>query len=117
MEGLIDPNGHLFAKMKPREERFNELHSLKLPNTESALTQDWCDVQLALLESGAKPALSRNVPIDYDSPEHLPSSPLCPRNERYWRYLQGKLKAGEERHGVCWMHGMRDDQRREVGFE
>ena len=43
--------------------------------------------------------------IDYNIPEHLPSSPLCPKHPRYWRAVQGKLKAGEDRERLCWMHG------------
>lgn len=28
--------------------------------------------------------------VDYDIPEHLPNSPLCPRNPRYWRVVRKK---------------------------
>ena len=38
--------------------------------------------------------------VDYNIPEHLPSSPLCPRHPRYWR-----LEQGAGRDEVCWMHG------------
>lgn len=40
--------------------------------------------------------------FDYTIPEHLPSSPLCPRNPRYWRVVRGK---GSQFRG-CWMHGI-----------
>ena len=40
--------------------------------------------------------------MDYNIPEHLPSSPLCPRNKRYWRVVQGR---GSQYRG-CWMHGV-----------
>lgn len=39
--------------------------------------------------------------LDYDIPEHLPSSPLCPRNPKYWRIVKRK---GSQFRG-CWMHG------------
>lgn len=39
--------------------------------------------------------------LDFDIPEHLPNSPLCPRNPRYWRVKQQK---GSQFRG-CWMHG------------
>ena len=40
--------------------------------------------------------------MDYNIPEHLPNSPLCPRNKRYWRVVQGR---GSQYRG-CWMHGV-----------
>ncbi|RMZ92113.1 hypothetical protein DV736_g678, partial [Chaetothyriales sp. CBS 134916] len=40
--------------------------------------------------------------MDYSIPEHLPTSPLCPRNSRYWRVVQG---SGSQYRG-CWMHGV-----------
>ena len=40
--------------------------------------------------------------FDYNIPEHLPSSPLCPRHPRYWRVVQGR---GSQFRG-CWMHGV-----------
>ncbi|KEF59028.1 uncharacterized protein A1O9_03871, partial [Exophiala aquamarina CBS 119918] len=40
--------------------------------------------------------------FDYTIPEHLPSSPLCPRHPRYWRVVKGK---GSQFRG-CWMHGI-----------
>jgi hypothetical protein len=109
VQGPLGPDGRRLVKMKPRGESVNEVRLPKPPEMQLALTRDWYDVQLQLLESEAKPALSHDVPIDYDIPEHLPSSPLCPRNDRYWRYVQRKLKPGEDRHRVCWMHGIRDD--------
>ena len=39
--------------------------------------------------------------LDYNIPEHLPSSPLCPRNPKYWRVVRNK---GSQFRG-CWMHG------------
>ena len=39
--------------------------------------------------------------LDQSIPEHLPSSPLCPRNPRYWRVVKSK---GSQFRG-CWMHG------------
>lgn len=39
--------------------------------------------------------------LDFDIPEHLPNSPICPRNPRYWRVKQ---KKGSQFRG-CWMHG------------
>lgn len=40
--------------------------------------------------------------FDHSIPEHLPSSPLCPRHPRYWRVVKGK---GSQFRG-CWMHGI-----------
>lgn len=42
------------------------------------------------------------VQLDYSIPEHLPTSPLCPRHPRYWRIVKGK---GSQYRG-CWMHGV-----------
>ena len=109
VQGPLGPDGHRFVQMKSREETINHLNATKLPDMERALTRDWYDLQLSLLESEARPAVYHDVSIDYEIPEHLPTSPLCPRNDRYWRYVQEKLKPGEEKHRVCWMHGMRDD--------
>lgn len=39
--------------------------------------------------------------LDYTIPEHLPNSPLCPRNPKYWRVVKHK---GSQFRG-CWMHG------------
>lgn len=39
--------------------------------------------------------------LDYTIPEHLPTSPLCPRNPKYWRVVKNK---GSQFRG-CWMHG------------
>jgi hypothetical protein len=93
------------------------------------LKGDWYDVELADLDSGADRglekarmrahqekaervttprALSINRPMreeehfDESIPEHLPSSPLCPRHPRYWRAVQNK---GSQFRG-CWMHGV-----------
>ena len=42
--------------------------------------------------------------IDHNVPEHYPTSPLCPANVKYWRFVDGKL--GKGRHSrTCWMHG------------
>ncbi len=40
--------------------------------------------------------------FDLTIPDHLPSSPLCPRHPRYWRVVKGK---GSQFRG-CWMHGV-----------
>ncbi len=40
--------------------------------------------------------------LDYDIPDHLPNSPLCPRHPTYWRVVQGR---GNQFRG-CWMHGI-----------
>lgn len=42
--------------------------------------------------------------IDYNVPEHYPSSPLCPANMKYWRFVDGKLGKGRYLR-TCWMHG------------
>lgn len=96
-----------------------------------AKTCDWYDVKLAELdttddekEQVKRPQLGRGRSattksgrslseikhrkegemFDMSIPEHLPSSPLCPRNERYWRVVKGK---GSQFRG-CWMHGIED---------
>ncbi|OCT50979.1 hypothetical protein CLCR_08193 [Cladophialophora carrionii] len=40
--------------------------------------------------------------FDLTIPEHLPSSPLCPRHPRYWRVWK---RQGSQFRG-CWMHGI-----------
>lgn len=86
-------------------------------------TNDWYDAKLAQLEaseddgtfgslsqrnrSTAQASLSEirkrkeEETFDMTIPEHLPSSPLCPRHPRYWRIVKGK---GSQFRG-CWMHG------------
>ncbi|KAL2443839.1 hypothetical protein ABEF95_013571 [Exophiala dermatitidis] len=65
-------------------------------------------VNLSALEAMAEKNLSTGRPsdaerhLDLTVPEHLPSSPLCPRNARYWRVVKGK---GSQFRG-CWMHGI-----------
>lgn len=76
---------------------------------------DWYDAKLAELdasdeimtesksseiEKGKKG--EKGEEFDYTIPEHSPSSPLCPRNPRYWRVVKGK---GSQYRG-CWMHGI-----------
>jgi hypothetical protein len=118
VQGPPSPEGRRFVKMKPRGESVNQVRLPKPPDMQPAFPRDWYDVQLQLLEPEARPALSHmfgeaDVPIDYDIPEHLPSSPLCPKHDRYWRYIQGKLKPGEQIRRVCWMHGVRGNSGRE----
>ncbi|KIW91899.1 uncharacterized protein Z519_07869 [Cladophialophora bantiana CBS 173.52] len=106
--------------------------SKKLERTQSKnkriLAGDWYDVKLAELDLGiqadqgemnnAKEGDRRvNSPeclskiqkilqeaeqFDLTIPEHLPSSPLCPRHPRYWRVVKGR---GSQFRG-CWMHGV-----------
>jgi hypothetical protein len=40
--------------------------------------------------------------FDLSIPDHLPSSPLCPRHPRYWRVVK---RRGSQFRG-CWMHGV-----------
>ncbi len=61
-------------------------------------------------DEGEKYDQKPRVQVDFDIPEHLPNSPLCPVNERYWRFEMEKLKVGEERQRVCWMHGLRNER-------
>jgi hypothetical protein len=46
--------------------------------------------------------LKEKETFDMNIPEHLPSSPLCPRHPKYWRVVKGK---GSQFRG-CWMHGV-----------
>lgn len=59
-------------------------------------TVNCCDA----LEQSKK--LQEDEEFDMTIPEHLPTSPLCPRNPRYWRVVQGR---GSQFRG-CWMHGV-----------
>jgi hypothetical protein len=45
---------------------------------------------------------AEHIHMNYGIPEHLPSSPLCPRHPKYWRVMDGK---GSQYRG-CWMHGV-----------
>lgn len=74
-------------------------------------SKDWYDLKLAELDTSDDSDVWSLPPkvqgegqeeLDYSIPEHLPSSPLCPRNPRYWRVVQGK---GSQMRG-CWMHGV-----------
>ena len=49
-----------------------------------------------------KPETPKEGKFDMNIPEHLPTSPLCPRHPRYWRVVQGR---GSQFRG-CWMHGV-----------
>jgi hypothetical protein len=109
VQGPLGPGGQRFIKMKPHQETANGVNGTRPPQIQRALTRNWYDVQLQRLECEEKHAQSHGGPVDCDIPEHLPSSPLCPRNDRYWRYVQRRLKPGEERHRTCWMHGTRND--------
>lgn len=106
VQGPVGPNGQRAAKAEPQEEGASGTSSARPPNLVRALSRDWYDVQLQLLESEVMLRQRHDVPLDYDIPEHLPSSPLCPRHARYWRSVQGKLPGSEEWHRACWMHGM-----------
>lgn len=73
-----------------------------------ARTNDWYDAKLAELDESEE-ATQTTVPsrkveeqFDLTIPEHLPSSPLCPRHPKYWRVVKGK---GSQYRG-CWMHGV-----------
>ncbi|OAP59889.1 hypothetical protein AYL99_04891 [Fonsecaea erecta] len=92
------------------------------------LTGDWYDAKLAEVDMGIEAdqgemnnakegdrrvnspgRLSKIRKILHDAeqfdltiPEHLPSSPLCPRHPRYWRVVRGR---GSQFRG-CWMHGV-----------
>lgn len=104
-----------------------KLDRTKSKNTKRIMTGDWYDVKLAELDvdvgldqeviSSVKEGDKRmNSPeclsevlrkremeqFDLTIPEHLPSSPLCPRHPRYWRVIRGK---GSQFRG-CWMHGV-----------
>ncbi|EXJ81060.1 hypothetical protein A1O3_07348 [Capronia epimyces CBS 606.96] len=98
-------------------------------NRKRIMGGDWYDVKLAELELGNPSSWSETINakeeerrvnlttleglskgqrrrgerhFDLTIPEHLPSSPLCPRNHRYWRVVAGK---GSQFRG-CWMHGV-----------
>ncbi len=95
------------------------------------VTGDWYDVKLKQFDVGQDPSqvtdpkcgekrlnspgLFGKSPSGWDKaqfdltiPEHLPSSPLCPRHPRYWRVVKGK---GSQFRG-CWMHGVGLDESR-----
>ena len=74
--------------------------------------KDWYDMELDRLdgdEADWQPVtlstrgwINDDERLDHDIPEHLPTSPLCPRHPRYWRVVDGK---GSQFRG-CWMHGI-----------
>ena len=102
------------------------------PSAARAKKSDWYDVKLAELDTSSdedddidptkRPGQARGRSmtnksgkslakckrkkeeemLDYNIPEHLPNSPLCPRHPRYWRVVQGR---GSSFRG-CWMHGV-----------
>lgn len=47
------------------------------------------------LDNGRGEEEEKEVVVDVNVPEHLPSSPLCPR---HWKHRSGGM-------AVCWMHG------------
>jgi hypothetical protein len=109
VQGPLGPDGQRFIKMKPLQETANGVNGTQPPQMQQTLTRNWYDVQLQRPEYEDKHTQSRGGPVDCNIPEHLPSSPLCPRNDRYWKYVQRRLKPEEERHRTCWMHGTRSD--------
>lgn len=86
----------------------------KCQNCRHVLTDNWYDIELAQLDqedsSDGSPTSCKDDDkrakspgclspaelereeegFDLSIPEHLPSSPLCPRHRRYWRVVQGK---------------------------
>jgi hypothetical protein len=77
----------------------------KRPDMESNRERSGTETSLAAMKKRRDEAL-----LDYSIPEHLPSSPLCPRNPKYWRVVKGK---GSQFRG-CWMHGIGAWQPHEV---
>ena len=72
-------------------------------------TVDGHTEKLARAKTGTTPSsplkeaeTTRQEKFDMNIPEHLPTSPLCPRHPRYWRVVQGR---GSQFRG-CWMHGV-----------
>ncbi|KAK5372471.1 hypothetical protein LTS13_006211 [Exophiala xenobiotica] len=103
----------------------------KTNRSRRVVTGDWYDVRLKQFDVGQDPSqvsdpksgekrlnspdLFEKSPPDWDKeqfdltiPEHLPSSPLCPRHPRYWRVVKGR---GSQFRG-CWMHGVGLDESR-----
>ncbi|KAJ9502239.1 hypothetical protein H2202_002304 [Exophiala xenobiotica] len=103
----------------------------KTNRSRRVVTGDWYDVKLKQFDVGQDPSqvsdpksgekrlnspvLFEKSPPDCDKeqfdltiPEHLPSSPLCPRHPRYWRVVKGR---GSQFRG-CWMHGVGLDESR-----
>ncbi|KAK5028886.1 hypothetical protein LTS07_006267 [Exophiala sideris] len=93
---------------------FKDLGKKKCKRSGRVVSGDWYDVKLKQLEAEVEPAkmdrvskcgekrlntqkiLTKAPPVRADPqfnmtiPEHLPSSPLCPRHPRYWRVVKGK---------------------------
>lgn len=93
---------------------FKDLGRRKSKPCKRVVSGDWYDIKLRQLEAElepgqmdwntkngekrlnshkllGKPSLKRgSEQFDLTIPEHLPSSPLCPRHPRYWRVVKGK---------------------------
>ncbi|KAI1618732.1 hypothetical protein EDD36DRAFT_40187 [Exophiala viscosa] len=93
---------------------FKDLGRRKCKRSGRVVSGDWYDVKLKQLEADSEPAkidreskcgekrlntqklFTKAPPVRADSqfdmtiPEHLPSSPLCPRHPKYWRVVKGK---------------------------
>ncbi|RVX67229.1 hypothetical protein B0A52_09266 [Exophiala mesophila] len=104
--------GFFFDYNAPRSQ--TSLEPLQRRNTRTSKRavgwKDWYDLKLAELDTPDESDLSswprqvqgiRQQELDENIPEHFPSSPLCPRNPRYWRVVQGKGNQSRS----CWMHG------------
>jgi hypothetical protein len=85
------------------------------PSTDSK-SRHGHDTECNRVRSGTETSLARiqkqreEALLDYNIPEHLPTSPICPRNPKYWRVVKGK---GNQFRG-CWMHGIGPWQPHEV---
>ena len=87
-------------KMKAVNQPHKDWYDVELDR----LDGDASDIQpLALLASGQ---IHVGQKFDQEIPEHLPTSPLCPRHPQYWRVVDGK---GSQFRG-CWMHGFGLDE-------
>jgi hypothetical protein len=75
--------------------------SVKMGDQEELLKDHAVDVQIEEVEVEEE---EEEGEIDYNVPEHYPTSPLCPANAKYWRFVDEKLGKGRYTR-TCWMHG------------
>ena len=103
----LKPSGRLYhskttdwydTQLADIDSRSDNIDEKTLAEIATAETHKRNECQAALVELKKE---EYKAQLDFNIPEHLPSSPLCPRNPRYWRVVRNK---GSQFRG-CWMHG------------
>lgn len=105
--------GRIVTKSRTNDWYDAQLAQLEEPEDEQCLNEEigratLLDADFNRARSGTQSSLYQAQKrrdeelFDMTIPEHLPSSPLCPRHPRYWRVVKGR---GSQFRG-CWMHGI-----------